>query len=245
MNRLSKSLIALGLCCIMLLGGIKSAAGEVKDTVSGTKIALAAPYTVPPLTYAYSALEPHIDTATMKLHHDKHHEAYVVKLNAAITKHPELKDKALEDLLTDLSQVPEDIRKVVQNHGGGHYNHSMFWSIMGPNQGGQPNGPLAAAITTKFGSFVQFQQAFETAGANRFGSGWVWLVKTKTGELDIVSTANQDTPLADGAYPIMGNDVWEHAYYLKYQNRRPAYLKAWWNVVNWSAVAKRYAAAPV
>jgi superoxide dismutase, Fe-Mn family len=245
MNRLSKSLIALGLCCMMLLGGIKIAAGGVKNTdVSGVKVALAAPYTVPPLTYPYNALEPHIDTATMRIHHDKHHEAYVAKLNAAIAKFPELKNKPLEELLANLSQVPEDARKVIQNNGGGHYNHAMFWSIMGPNQGGQPKGPLAEAINKKFGSFAQFQQAFETSGASRFGSGWVWLVKTKSGELDIVSTSNQDTPLADGAYPIMGNDVWEHAYYLKYQNRRPAYLKAWWNVVNWSAVAKRYAAAP-
>ncbi len=243
MNRLSKSLIAMGLCCIMLLGGIKSATGGVKDSVSGVKVALAAPYTLPPLPYGYNALEPYIDTATMKLHHDKHHGGYVTKLNGAIEKHPELKGKPLEDLLQNLSQVPEDVRKAVQNNGGGHYNHTLYWSLMGPNQGGLPKGPLAEDINKKFGSFEQFKQAFESAGASRFGSGWVWLVKTKTGGLEIVTTPNQDPPFADG-YPIMGNDVWEHAYYLKYQNRRAEYLKAWWNVVNWPAVAKRYAAAP-
>jgi superoxide dismutase, Fe-Mn family len=243
MNKVSKSLIALTLCVAILFGFINSATGAAKESATNL-VAITSPFTVPPLPYAYNALEPYIDTATMKLHHDKHHAAYVSKLNAAIAKHPEIKSKPLEDLLADLSQVPEDIRKVVQNHGGGHFNHSMFWTTMGPRQGGQPKGNLAAAIVQQFGTFQKFQQEFETAGANRFGSGWVWLVKNKAGALEIMTTPNQDTPLADGAVPLMGNDVWEHAYYLKYQSRRPAYLKAWWNVVNWTVVSKRFDAAP-
>jgi superoxide dismutase, Fe-Mn family len=242
MNKLSKSLIALGLCCFILFGGISSAVGGVKDASSETQVAIATmpPYRVPPLPYPYNALEPYIDTATMKLHHDKHHEAYVTKLNGAIAKHPELKEVALEDLLKDLKRVPEDVRKVIQNNGGGHFNHTMFWTSMGPKQGGQPKGKLAEAIVQKFGTFQKFQAAFEAAGANRFGSGWVWLVKTQSGGLNIVTTPNQDTPLAEGAIPILGNDLWEHAYYLKYQNRRPEYLKAWWNVVNWPAADIRF-----
>jgi superoxide dismutase, Fe-Mn family len=242
MNKLSKSLIALGLCCFILFGGIRSAVGGVKETPRDIQVAIATmpPYKVAPLPYAYSALEPYIDADTMKLHHDKHHEAYVTKLNGAIAKHPELKEVALEDLLKDLKRVPEDIRKVVQNNGGGHFNHAMFWTNMGPRQGGQPQGKLAAAIAQKFGTFQKFQAAFEAAGVSRFGSGWVWLVKTQSGGLTIMTTPNQDTPLAEGAIPILGNDLWEHAYYLKYQNRRPEYLKAWWNVVNWAAVSKRF-----
>jgi Fe-Mn family superoxide dismutase len=248
MNKWFKSLLILSICCVFLLSGIRSATGDINDTIQDIKGAikeikkeLVPPFTLPPLPYDYSALEPFIDTATMKLHHDKHHAAYVNNLNQAIAKHPELAGQSLKTFLKNLNQVPEDIRKVVQNNGGGHFNHSMFWSTMTPKGGGQPTGTLAKAINSNFGSFDQFKQAFETAGAGRFGSGWVWLVKTAQGKLAITTTANQDAPLADGAIPLMGNDLWEHAYYLKYQNRRPEYLKAWWNVVNWPEVSKRFA----
>jgi Fe-Mn family superoxide dismutase len=194
---------------------------------------------VPPLPYDYNALEPHIDEQTMHLHHDKHHAAYVNNLNAALEKHPELGSKTAEELIKDLNSVPEDIRTAVRNNGGGHVNHTMFWQVMGPNGGGEPTGALADAIKQKFGSFEEFKKQFNDAGAKRFGSGWAWLVK-KGGALEVVSTANQDNPLSDGAYPLLGNDVWEHAYYLKYQNQRPKYLEAWWNVVNWDEVAKRF-----
>jgi len=199
-------------------------------------------YELPPLPYAFDALEPHIDAKTMEIHHDKHHGTYVTKLNAAIEKHAELASKSPEELIRDLDSIPEDIRTAVRNNGGGHVNHSMFWSIMGPDGGGEPGGELGEAINGAFGSFENFQNAFNDAGATRFGSGWAWLV-AKNGRLEVTSTPNQDNPLSDGAYPIMGNDVWEHAYYLSYQNRRPDYLKAWWNVVNWEAVAKRFADA--
>ncbi len=194
---------------------------------------------VPPLPYAYNALEPHIDEQTMHLHHDKHHQAYVTNLNAALDKHPELAGKSAEELIKDLAGVPEDIRPAVRNNGGGHVNHSMFWQIMGPNGGGEPTGRLADAIIAAFGSFEAFKTAFNDAGVKRFGSGWVWLVNAG-GKLAIVSTANQDNPMSDGQFPILGNDVWEHAYYLKYQNVRPAYLAAWWNTVNWDEVNKRF-----
>ncbi len=197
-------------------------------------------YEVPPLPYAYEALEPHIDAETMHLHHDKHHAAYVNNLNAALEKHPELADKSPEDLVRDLSSVPEDIRTAVRNNGGGHVNHTMFWQIMGPNGGGQPAGALAEAINKAFGDFDSFKQQFNDAGTKRFGSGWAWLCRDSSGNLHIESTANQDNPLSEDHFPIMGNDVWEHAYYLKYQNRRPEYLGAWWNVVNWGEVTKRY-----
>jgi superoxide dismutase, Fe-Mn family len=197
---------------------------------------------VPALPYAYEALEPYIDSQTMHLHHDKHHQAYVDNFKAALEKAPELKDKNPEDILRNLSSVPEAVRTAVQNNGGGHVNHSMFWAIMGPNAGGAPTGAIGDAITKTFGDFAQFQEKFNDAGLKRFGSGWAWLVQGKSG-LEIVSTANQDNPLSQGLYPIMGNDVWEHAYYLKYQNRRAEYLKAWWNVVNWNEVNKRFATA--
>ncbi|HWX53471.1 MAG TPA: superoxide dismutase [Verrucomicrobiae bacterium] len=200
-------------------------------------------YEVPPLPYAYNALEPHIDEATMHLHHDKHHAAYVAKLNGAVEKHPELQKKTAEELIRNLAALPEDIRGVVRNNGGGHVNHTMFWQIMGPGKGGAPGGAVAGAITKTFGSFDAFKEKFEAAGVNQFGSGWAWLVKTKTGEFKITSTPNQDNPMSSGEFPIMGNDVWEHAYYLKYQNRRPDYLKAWWNVVNWDEINKRLAQA--
>ncbi len=200
-------------------------------------------FEVPPLSYAYEALEPHIDAETMHLHHDKHHQAYVTNLNMAVDKHPELAGKSAEDLLKKLSAVPEDIRMAVRNNGGGHVNHSMFWEIMGPGGGGPPTGALADAITSAFGSFDAFKTQFNDAGVKRFGSGWAWLVKATDGKLAIVSTANQDNPMSDGQYPILGNDVWEHSYYLKYQNRRPEYLAAWWNTVNWTKVSERFEAS--
>jgi Fe-Mn family superoxide dismutase len=195
-------------------------------------------YSVPPLTYDYAALEPYIDKETMTLHHDKHHAAYVNNLNAAIEKHPDLGSRSPEDLVKNLKDIPDDIRTAVRNNGGGHVNHTMFWTIMRPNGGGNPTGEIADAIKSKFGSFDDFKKQFNDAGAKRFGSGWVWLVKSGN-DLQIVTTANQDSPLTDGQYPILGNDVWEHAYYLKYQNRRPEYLSAWWNVVNWDEINKR------
>ncbi len=197
---------------------------------------------VPALPYAYEALEPYIDSQTMHLHHDKHHQAYVDNFKAALEKAPELKDKTPEDILRNIQAVPEGVRAAVQNNGGGHVNHSMFWAIMAPNAGGAPTGAIGDAIKNTFGDFAQFQEKFNDAGVKRFGSGWAWLVQGKGG-LEIISTANQDSPLMQGLYPIMGNDVWEHAYYLKYQNRRAEYLKAWWNVVNWNEVNKRLATA--
>jgi len=197
-------------------------------------------HTLPPLPYATNALEPHIDAQTMEIHHGKHHNAYVTNLNAALEKAPELADKSLEDLLRNLNSVPEAVRTAVRNNGGGHWNHSQFWKTMGPNGGGGPTGKLADAINAAFGDFEKFKEAFNAAGVGRFGSGWVWLVN-EGGKLAITSTPNQDNPLMDGkSPPILGNDVWEHAYYLKYQNRRPDYLKAWWNTVNWEEVGKRF-----
>jgi Fe-Mn family superoxide dismutase len=193
---------------------------------------------LPPLPYDAAALEPHIDAQTMQIHHDKHHAAYVNNLNAALEKHPSLQSKSAEDLITNLSAVPEDIRTAVRNNGGGHVNHSMFWQIMGPGKGGAPTGAIAEAITATFGGFDAFKEQMNKAGAGRFGSGWAWLVEAG-GKLAIESTANQDNPLMEGKRPIFGIDVWEHAYYLKYQNRRPDYLAAWWNVVNWDEVNKR------
>jgi Fe-Mn family superoxide dismutase len=200
-------------------------------------------YEVPPLPYAYNALEPHIDEQTMHLHHDKHHAAYVAKLNGAVEKYPDLQKKSAEELIRNLGALPEDIRGVVRNNGGGHVNHTMFWEIMGPQKGGAPTGAIADAIKKAFGAFESFKEKFEAAGVNQFGSGWAWLVSTKSGELKITSTPNQDNPMSNGEFPVMGNDVWEHAYYLKYQNRRPDYLKAWWNVVNWDEVNKRFSNA--
>ena len=196
-------------------------------------------FELPALPYGYDALEPYIDTATMQIHHDKHHAAYVNNLNAAIEKHPELAGKSIEDLLGNLGSVPDDIRTAVRNNGGGHWNHSMFWEIMAPNAGGEPTGALGDAIKAAFGDFATFKAQFKAAGVGRVGSGWAWLINDG-GKLSIVSTPNQDNPLMEGKHAVMGVDVWEHAYYLKYQNRRPDYLGAWWNVVTWSAVAKRF-----
>ena len=200
------------------------------------------PHTLPPLPYDVAALEPHIDAQTMQIHHGKHHQAYVNNLNAALDKHPELHEKSLEDLLKGINSVPEDIRTAVRNNAGGHHNHSLFWTIMGPKAGGEPTGKLADAITKQLGGFAKFKETFANAGTTRFGSGWAWLL-AGGGKLEIISTANQDSPLMDGKNPILGLDVWEHAYYLKYQNRRPDYIAAWWNVVNWGAVAQRFDAA--
>ena len=197
-------------------------------------------FTLPPLPYAYNALEPHIDEQTMRIHHDKHHQGYVNNLNAALEKHPELQNKSVEELLGNLGAVPEEIRTAVRNNGGGHANHSMFWEVMRPGGAQEPKGPLADTINQAFGSFAQFKETMTKAAGSRFGSGWAWLVVGKDGKLSVESTPNQDTPISDGKTPILGVDVWEHAYYLKYQNRRPEYLTAWWNVVNWDAVADRY-----
>jgi Fe-Mn family superoxide dismutase len=200
-------------------------------------------HTLPELPYAHNALEPHIDQQTMEIHHGRHHNAYITNLNAAIAGKADLEALSIEDLCKNLDKVPEDIRNAVRNNGGGHYNHSLFWTIMGPNAGGAPTGDLAAAIDAAFGSFDAFKEAFAKAGATRFGSGWAWLV-VKEGKLAVTSLPNQDNPLMDGSgEPLLGCDVWEHAYYLKYQNKRPDYIAAWWNTVNWDAVAARYAAA--
>jgi superoxide dismutase, Fe-Mn family len=203
-------------------------------------------YELPKLPYNYNALEPHIDARTMEIHYTKHHQAYITNVNNAIKGKADLEKKSVEDLIRDLNSVPEDIRTAVRNNGGGHANHSFFWKIMGPKAGGEPKGKLADEIKSTFGGFDQFKEKFSAAGVGRFGSGWAWLIKNSSGKLEIVSTANQDSPLmgkaiagAEGT-PILGCDVWEHAYYLNYQNRRPDYIKAWWNVVNWDAVAKNY-----
>jgi superoxide dismutase, Fe-Mn family len=196
------------------------------------------PYEVPDLPYDKNALEPHIDAETMELHHDKHHQAYVDKLNAAV-EGSDLEDKTIGDLIANLNDVPEDKRTAVRNQGGGHLNHTLFWESMSPEGGGEPEGDLAEAIDEAFGSFDEFKEKFQAAGVAQFGSGWVWLV-VDDGKLAITTTANQDNPITDGKTPLVGNDVWEHAYYVKYRNRRPEYLEAWWNVVDWSKVADRY-----
>jgi Fe-Mn family superoxide dismutase len=200
------------------------------------------PHELPKLPYPFDALEPHIDARTMEIHHGKHHQAYVNNLNAALDKHPDLHKKSIQELLAGISTVPDDIRNAVRNNGGGHFNHTMFWQIMGPKAGGEPTGKLADAIKTAFGDFTKFKEQLAQAGVSRFGSGWAWLL-ARGGKLSIESTANQDSPIMEGKTPILGVDVWEHAYYLKYQNRRPDYIAAWWNVVNWAEVGKRFEAA--
>ncbi|NIS37637.1 superoxide dismutase [Candidatus Saccharibacteria bacterium] len=195
---------------------------------------------LPPLPYDYNALEPYIDERTMQIHHDLHHGGYVKKLNAALEGHSDLQNKSIEELIKSLNNLPDSVRTAVRNNGGGHLNHSIFWPIMSPTGGGQPGDELADAINSTFDSFDQFKEKFAAAAAGRFGSGWGWLVKNKDGSLEITSTPNQDNPLTDGQFPIMGLDVWEHAYYLKYQNRRAEYIENWWNVVNWDEVARRF-----
>jgi Fe-Mn family superoxide dismutase len=204
--------------------------------------AQAAPYTVPPLPYAFDALEPYIDAKTMEIHHDKHHGAYVKNLNAALEGHADLAKLSVEALISKIDSVPENIRTAVRNNGGGHANHSLFWKIMKKGGGGEPKGEIADAIKSTFGSFNEFKTKFNEAATKRFGSGWAWL-QIKGGKLGIESTPNQDNPLMSGAKPVMGIDVWEHAYYLKYQNRRPEYIEAWWNVVNWDQINQNYAAS--
>jgi Fe-Mn family superoxide dismutase len=199
-------------------------------------------FTLPDLPYAKDALEPHIDTMTMEIHHGRHHNAYVTNLNNALANYPDLQGKTIEELLTDLAAIPEAIRGAVRNNGGGHWNHTMFWSWMSPSGGGEPTGALADAINAKWGSFADFKAAFKAAGVGRFGSGWAWLIANADGSLDIMSTPNQDNPAMEGKKAILGVDVWEHAYYLKYQNKRPDYLDAWWNVVNWAEVMQQYGA---
>jgi Fe-Mn family superoxide dismutase len=202
-----------------------------------------AEFTLPPLPYDYGVLEPHIDARTMEIHHTKHHQAYITNLNNALKEHANLQSKTLEDLISRLDAVPEPIRAAVRNNGGGHANHSLFWQIMKPGGGGEPGGPLAAAITADFGGFAAFKDSLGKAALGRFGSGWAWLVLGKDGKLAVTSTPNQDSPIMEGIAPIMGLDVWEHAYYLKYQNRRADYIAAWWNTLNWDEIGRRYSAA--
>ncbi len=199
-------------------------------------------FTLPALPYDFTALEPHIDAKTMEIHHGKHHQTYVNNLNAPIEKAPELESKSLEELMRSVNKLPEAVRTAIRNNGGGHWNHSMFWQIMAPKAGGEPGGNLGMAIKSAFGDFAKFREQFSAAGVGRFGSGWAWLINTG-GKLSITSTPNQDNPLMEGQKAIMGLDVWEHAYYLKYQNRRPDYIQAWWNVVNWKEVEKRFGSA--
>jgi len=201
------------------------------------------PHTLPPLPYAFDALEPHIDTQTMQIHHGKHHQAYVNNLNAALDKHAELHQKPLDALLADIGGIPDDIRTAVRNNGGGHHNHSLFWTGMGPKAGGEPSGKLADAVKKTFGDFAKLKEQLASAAVTRFGSGWAWLAVSRDKRLEIFSTANQDSPVMEGKTPILGLDVWEHAYYLKYQNRRPDYVAAWWSLVNWAEVGRRFEAA--
>lgn len=224
-----------------MLGG-KFTSAQTAKTAQTTTPTGSDPFALPPLPYAYDALEPHIDRQTMELHHDKHHATYVTKFNEALDKHPELKKQTPEQIIKNLSSVPEDIRTAARNHGGGHVNHTLFWQIMGPGGGGEPTGEIGDRIKSSFNSFASFKEQLNKAGADRFGSGWAWLV-INGDKLEITSTANQDSPLSDGKTPLLGIDVWEHAYYLKYQNRRAEYLNAWWNVVNWNAVNQLFAAA--
>jgi Fe-Mn family superoxide dismutase len=200
-------------------------------------------FELPRLPYDHDALEPYIDARTMEIHHGKHHAAYTTNLNAALGKHSELADKSIEDLLKDLNSIPEDIRAAVRNNGGGYYNHDLFWKMMGPKAGGQPQGALSTAIDAAFGDFDKFKDTFSKAGVTRFGSGWAWLCVKSDGGLEVTSTPNQDSPISDGKTPVLGLDVWEHAYYLKYQNRRPEYIENWWNVVSWDEVTRRFEAA--
>ena len=200
-------------------------------------------HVLPDLPYSFGALEPNIDTKTMEIHHGKHHQSYVNNLNAALENHPELQDKSAKELISDLNSIPEDIRNAVRNNGGGHVNHSLFWPCMGPDGGGNPDGELADAINSAFGSFDDFKDQFSKAAATRFGSGWAWLCVDNNGSLTVTSTPNQDNPISDGLTPVLGLDVWEHSYYLNYQNRRPDYVKSWWNVVNWNQVAHNFSSA--
>ena len=240
-------IISIALVTVLIVGSFQSQSSAQQtdsESFSTSLVAQASDeFTLPPLPYAYDALEPYIDSQTMTLHHDKHHAGYVKNLNEAIASYPDLQGQSVEELLQNLDTLPEDIQTTVRNNGGGHANHTMFWSIMTGDSQGEPTGEIAEAIDASFGDFQTFQSEFNDAGKKRFGSGWSWLVMNEDGELEVISTANQDSPLLEGKYPIMGNDVWEHAYYLKYQNKRDEYLDAWWNVVNWSEVNNRFQTA--
>lgn len=229
--------VGLGAVAVVA-GSIPLLGAEDKPAVPATPAATGA-FTLPALPYAFDALEPHLDARTMEIHYTKHHQAYVTNLNKALDAHPELRAKTVDELLINLNTLPENIRAAVRNNGGGHANHTLFWGWMKPHGGGEPTGAAADAINKQFGSFAKFKEQFSEAGLKRFGSGWAWLTQDKAGKLAIVSTANQDSPLTDGQVPLLGLDVWEHAYYLKFQNRRVDYITTWWNVVNWDAVSAR------
>ena len=249
-KRFSWFTFSVVLSVALLLGSSRSSIASVTTSLAGQTptISAAAPNTqapsgefvLPPLAYDYDVLEPYIDQQTMMLHHDKHHASYVENLNAAIADYPELQGQSVEALLQNLETIPEDIRTTVRNNGGGHANHTLFWETMTPGGQSVPTGAIASAIDAQFGDFATFQEAFNTAGKKQFGSGWVWLVLNPASELEVISTANQDSPISAGSQPILGNDVWEHAYYLSYQNKRGDYLEAWWNTVNWDVVNARY-----
>jgi Fe-Mn family superoxide dismutase len=234
--------IAAILPASLAANAVLAAAANETTPAAAPPAAPAGPFKLPPLPYACDALEPHIDKQTMQIHHDKHHAAYVANLNKALAGHPELGEKTVDELIARLAELPEAVRTAVRNNGGGHLNHTFFWNLMTPGGAKAPAGDLGTAISTAFGGMDGLRKAFNEAGMKRFGSGWVWLAKTKDGKLEIVSTANQDSPVTDGMVPVLGNDVWEHAYYLKYQNRRADYLAAWWNVVNWDKAAANFAA---
>ena len=250
LRRFSWLTFAIILSISLILGSSRSSIANMAADLAAepTAVSVSEPtaqspageFTLPPLAYAYSALEPYIDEPTMMLHHDKHHASYVKNLNEAIADYPELQGQSVETLLQNLETIPEDIRTTVKNNGGGHANHAMFWETMTPGGQSVPSGAIAQAINTQFGDFTTFQAAFNTAGKEQFGSGWAWLVLNPAGELEVISTANQDSPITTGSQPILGNDVWEHAYYLNYQNKRADYLDAWWNTVNWDIVNNRY-----
>ena len=243
-KRFNKFLLAFLFVAVLVWSGFvpNGSTAETLNTRNNNIVAQTSQgeFTLPPLPYAYDALSEYIDAETMTLHHDKHHASYVKNLNEAIASHPELQGMTVEDLLSNLNEIPQDIQTTVRNNGGGHANHTMFWSIMTPDSSGEPTGAIAEAINNAFGDFATFQQEFNDAGKNQFGSGWAWLVLNSDGNLAVTNTPNQDSPISDGSYPIMGNDVWEHAYYLKYQNKRADYLDAWWNVVNWDEVNQRF-----
>ncbi len=249
MNNSKRTFLRLALGAPALLSLTKSSViasafgGNDNSALTPAQTSSGAPYTLPPLGYSFDALEPHIDAQTMQLHHDRHHQAYVDNLNKAVASYPNLRRLTPEQLVSRLNAVPAAIRTTVRNNGGGHVNHTMCWRIMKPNGGGEPTGEIARIIRNQFGGFESFKTRFNDAGAKQFGSGWAWLVRGRGNRYSIISTANQDSPLMQGLYPVMGNDVWEHAYYLKYNNRRADYLTAWWNVVNWDEVNNRLRAA--
>ena len=241
-KRFNKLILAFLFIAVLAWSGLSSNGSTAEINTSNSLVAQTSQeeFTLPLLPYAYDALSEYIDAQTMTLHHDKHHAGYVEKLNEAIALHPELQGMTIEELLSNLDEIPQDIQTTVRNNGGGHANHIMYWSIMTPDSSGEPTGAIAEAINEAFGDFETFQQEFNDAGKSQFGSGWAWLVLDKDGNLAVTNTANQDSPISNGSYPIMGNDVWEHAYYLKYQNKRADYLDAWWNVVNWDEVNQRF-----